>query len=470
VSSQPTLATGNCESVHQDTALTEKVSPKEMISYGLGCGASGVTQFAVSSFSTFFFTDIAGIGAAAVGLILMVGRIFDFFADFTMGAIIDRTNSRWGKVRPWFLWSAIPFSLGLMLLFTMPNFSSETAKVVYAFFTYNFATVICFTMYMIPQNAFLAMATSIQFERSKLEISSGIVIMGFMLVIGFVINPLVEAFGGGKSGWFATFAILSVVILIFHIIAFAGTKERVKAPAKPKINFTNFKDELTCLLKNKYWIMLVARTFLVSMNTGMVALVYYTKYVVMDMGVLGYMFALTMAPTIAGLVLSPIVIKKFGKRNVSLGGALLTVISYLGIIAIPGSWVLYIGLALSSFAQAAMTSTQNSMIADTVEYGEWKTGVRTVGFSYSVFNMVQKFGQAVQAAFFGLLLAIGGYISVEGAVQPESAIAMIKASFIYIPLISAALQAIILYFYKLEKEYPQIIAELNARKANEECQ
>jgi len=469
LSSQVTLAAGKCDNGQTDLALTEKVSPKEMISYGLGCGASGITQFAVSSFSTFFFTDIAGIGAAAVGLILMFGRLFDFFADFAMGAIIDRTNSRWGKVRPWFLWSSVPFSIGLILLFSMPNFSSETYKIAYAFFTYNFATVICFTMYMIPQNAFLAMATSIQFERSKLEISSGIIIMGFMLVIGFVINPLVETFGGGKTGWFSTFAILSAVILIFHLIAFAGTKERVKVTAKPKISFANFKEEIGSLLKNKYWLMLVARTMLVSMNTGMVALVYYTKYVLMDMGVLGYMFFLTMAPTIVGLVLSPVVIKKFGKRNVSLGGALLTVFSYLGIIAVPGNTVFYIGLALSSFAQAAMTSTQNSMIADTVEYGEWKTGIRTVGFSYSVFNMVQKFGMAAQAAFFGVLLAIGGYVSVEGAAQPASAIAMINVAFIYVPLISAAVQAIILYFYKLEKEYPQIIAELNARKANAEC-
>lgn len=452
-----------------DLALTEKVSPTEMVSYGLGCGASGITQFAVSSFSTFFFTDIAGIGAAAVGLLLMVGRIFDFFADFAMGAIIDRTHSRWGKVRPWFLWSAVPFSVGLALLFTMPNFSSDSAKIAYAFFTYNFATVICFTMYMIPQNAFLAMATSIQFERSKLEISSGIIIMSFMLVIGFVINPLIETFGGGKTGWFIAFALLSGAVLILHLIAFAGTKERVKVAAKPKISYGNFKEEIGSLLRNKYWLMLVVRTLLVSMNTGMVALVYYTKYVLMDMGVLGYMFALTMGPTIAGLVISPIVIKKFGKRNVSLGGALLTVLSYLIIIVIPGNVVFYVGLALSSFAQAAMTSTQNSMIADTVEYGEWKTGIRTVGFSYSVFNMVQKFGMAVQAAFFGFLLALGGYISVEGAAQPESAISMIKAAFIYIPLISAAIQAVILYFYKLEKEYPQIIAELNARKASPEC-
>jgi GPH family glycoside/pentoside/hexuronide:cation symporter len=288
-----------------------------------------------------------------------------------------------------------------------------------------------------------------------------------MLVIGFVINPMIEYFGGGKGGWLAAFTVLSSFILILHLISFAGTKERVKSVAMPKMQIGGLKKDIASVLKNKYWVMLVVRTFLVSMNTGMVALVYYTKYIIMDMSVLGYMFGLAMAPTILGLAVSGFVIRKFGKRHVALGGALLTVASYLGMVFVDSNIALYIGLALSSFAQAAIVSTQNSMIADTVEYGEWKTGIRTVGFSYSFFNMIQKLGQAFQAAFFGALLAFAGYLSTEGAVQPDSAITMIKTTFVYIPLVSSALQAVILCFYDLDNIYPQIISDLAERKGKE---
>lgn len=178
---------------------TSKIKFSEKLGYGVGDMASNLVWMSAATFLTFFYTDVVGLSAAAVGTLLLIARVFDGFVDIGVGALVDKTKSRHGKARPWLLWLAIPFGLSGILLFTAPDFG-PTGALIYAYVTY-FLVNIIYSAINVPYGVLNSMITQEPYQRSLLNIFRMVMALTASVAVTSLTNPMVEAFGGGKSGW-----------------------------------------------------------------------------------------------------------------------------------------------------------------------------------------------------------------------------------------------------------------------------
>lgn len=451
--------------MNEEMKLTEKVSVKEIAAYGCFNAGNSVYSYLLNSFGNYFYTNVVGIDALLTGSFMTAVKIIDFITDILLGSLIDGTKNKSGeKIKPWLKRSLIPCSVGIVLLFSAP-FAEGAAKIIWAIATYFLATSICFTMSTIPFQSFVSVATSDRFSRSKMEITGAVVAMAVSMGSGFVIEPLTAALGGGRRGWFIAAVILAVVVFIVHLIGFLGLQERVhvEKPAMEKLSFGQTMTQVGYLLKNRYWVLMALFTAVTSLSTMMASMMYYVQYIVRDFAVFGYMTVLNMAPTILMLFAAPFIIKKFGKVMVIRVGMACMIIGF-GIMWFVGGTSIYIGLPIAAFGMGGGSATMFSFVADAIDYGEYKFGVRNEGLAFSLFTSVQKLAQAAASLVLGILLTWGAFNAAE-MVQTEKALLAIKIAFLGVPLIIAVLNLIISFFLNVEKKYPNMAEDLQKLRA-----
>ena len=420
----------------------------ERFSYGCGDFGCNIIYTAMSAFLLFYYTDYAKVSALAVGTIMMVSRIFDGISDIIMGVIVDRTKSRFGKARPWLLRMCIPFAISGILLFSVPTSWAATPKLVYVFITYNLVSTVIYTAINVPYSALNALMTQDPYERSVLSIFRNLLATAGTLIINTFTLPLVEKFGNDASAWTKTFCVFGLVAVAAFLINFFGTKERVKpasAGEDGKVEDVPFKEGLKALFKNKYWIMMtgmLALFFLMySVNGG--ATVYYAKDILGDRNLVS---------TINGIF------------NVFAIGLVLDIIGMLLLNFAGGSMAgIVVSSVIRGIGNACGGATMWAMVSDTIDYGEWKTGYRTEGLVNSACSFGYKIGNGIGSALLGMILEIGGYVG-DAAVQSASALLSIEVCFVWIPIAVYACGLLIMKFWKLDKEFPQIIADLKARQ------
>jgi len=437
-----------------------RISLGEKLAYGIGDFGSNMVYANVAAFLTFFYTDIVGISGAVIGSIILFSRLFDGFSDVAMGYIVDNTNHRFGKARPWILRSAIPLAFTLVLLFSLPGFG-KIGTAVYLFIMYNLLTTVFYTMYSIPHGTQVALITQDQYERSLLNISrmvSGTI--GALLVNILTVN-LVNQFGGGVAAWRKVFVIYGIIAAAAIILSFYFTKERVASKKAVKEKIT-LKAGFNALLSNKYWRLVL---LLGILTYGIMALsginIYYVTYILGNQRAMGTLMIFYFASSIAGMIVMMPIIKKLGKRNTVFVGFVIYLIGTIIILINPNAESnVYAGLFVKGLGFAPLVGSLPSFIVDTIEYGEWKTGIRNEGLVYSSESFGQKFGNGLSSAMLGWLLALSGYVGGSG-IQTESSTSVIIALFTYIPLILYAFAVIVLMFYKLDKEYNKILYELH---------
>ncbi|MBL8967575.1 MAG: MFS transporter [Spirochaetaceae bacterium] len=440
----------------------QKIGFGEKVGYGLGDFASNLVWGAVGSFMVFFYTDIAGIAAAAIGTVMLISRIFDGFSDILMGIVMDKTKSRHGKARPWLLWMAIPYGVSAVLLFTVPPFG-ETGKIIYAFVTYNLATTVIYTAINIPYGAMTALITQDQYQRTVINIFRMVFAMVGALFVNMATVPLVGAMGGGATGWQRAFMVYGAVGAVIFMMCFFSTRERVK-PAQAEKAVVPVKEGIKALKYNKPWMIMLALGLCVFIGQGLGgANIYYAQYILGDAGKMSLLMMAQFLPLIVGLFAMAPVIKRHGKRNTALAGSVIGIGGSLVQIAAPTSFVpVLVGMAIKGFAMAPLAGTVFAMIADTIEYGEWKSGVRTEGLVYSAASFGGKVGSGVGVGMVGWILAWGGYVA-GAPTQSANALFAIKAMFLYIPVAISAITILLLLAYKLDKQYPMIVEELHRR-------
>ena len=392
----------------------------------------------------------------------------------------------------WILRLVIPYAIGTVLLFAVPTGWTQTAKLIYIFFSYNLAFTVLFTGINLPYATLTALMTQNQYERSVLSIFRMILATTGTLIITNLTLPLVQAFGNNASAWtkaFAVFGVLAVPVVEFFgngahawtytfivfgileiitfMITFLGTKERVGNDLESKKENLPVKDGFKALVKNKYWFMATLNLILIFIAQGVngSAEVYYTKNVLGNSNLIGTFSVALQVTQIICMLFIAIFVKKYGKRNVLMAGAAIMIIGY-GIMAVAGTSVpvLIIGCAARGIGNAGISACMFAMVTDTIEYGEWKTGVRTEGLINSAASFGQKLGNGLSTVLLGVILNIGGYVG-SAKVQTSGALAAIKAGYIYVPIILTVIQIVVLYFYHLDKEYEGILADLNGRKA-----
>ncbi|MCM3784579.1 MFS transporter [Neobacillus mesonae] len=441
-----------------------KLSFLEKFGYGMGDFTTSVVFTAISVYLSFFYTDIIGLSAAAVGTLMLITRVADAFFDIGVGVLVDKTKSKHGKARPWMLWIGAPFGIATILLFFVPDLG-PTGTLIYAYVTYLLVNIF-YSAINIPYGVMNAMITQEPYQRTLLNIFRMFLAFVGAAIITYIAMPMIDAFGGGRTGYAITFGIFGVVAPFLYLFTFLTTKERVKPTVVQKE--IPFNRGIKALFRNKYWIILVFLSIIMYASNAITngLNVYYAKYLFGDEALVGTLGLAGLLPLLVALPISTPLIKKFGKRNAALAGLILSIAGYVLIWIAPDNFGMVLaGLILKTFAIGPLAGTTNAMLADTIDYGEWKTGARTEGLVYSASSFGMKVGTGLGGAAIGWALALASYDG-KLAVQPDSAIAAIKGMYIFVPLVLTLIQIVLLAMYTLDKKHRRIMDELNSMSSN----
>lgn len=444
----------------------EKIGVGEKIAYGGGDLASNLILVLTSTFVTFFYTDALGLNAAIIGTIMMLSRVFDGFTDIFMGFIMDQVKSKHGKARCWLLWLAIPIALAMVLVFLVPNIG-ETGKYIYVAITYNLVTTFLYTMINIPYGALTSLMTRDQNQRTVINIFRMFMAQVGSLIINAFTLPFINAVGGStqQRSWIIVSVIYGVVAAALFFACFAMTKERVQISSQQKESIP-LGESFRLIIQNNYWLVIVGIwvAFALGMGMGMSVATYYAKYILGDENLSGFLSAISLIPVLACMPLVAPLSKKFGKRNVALVGSIISLVGQAAMLISPRSfsWLIVCNV-IKGVGQAALTGTLFAMVADTIEYGQWKTGKRVEGMLYSSTTFGAKIGAGVGMAIALAILGSAGYDGMA-AVQTETALSAIEKLYLLAPLVFLIATPILYWFYKLDKIYPQVMKDLEERE------
>ncbi|MEP6618396.1 MAG: MFS transporter [bacterium] len=483
---------------------TAKLSFAEKAGYSLGDAAANFVFMTMILFQLNFYTDTLGITAAAAGTMLLVGRLWDAFFDPMMGVLADRTNTRWGKFRPWVLWTAIPWGIVMVLAYTVPDFP-PMGKLVWACLT-NILLMTLYSMNNTPYSAMSGVMTGDVNERTSLSSYRFVAAMLAQLIVGGFTLPLVAKFGHGDSakGWQLTMTLWACVCVVCFIITFATTKERIVPEPKQS---SDAKGDFRSLLTNGPWIAMFVLTLahfvFVAMQGG--TTFYFFQYYVDKDALFAFLQNHGMAMTstggvwnslldklglvlnadrsnvssvgfslfnisskivtVVGVVSSVYLSMKFGKRAVAIVGFSLATILMAGFIMLPAD---AIGATfLLEWARALCYAPTIpliwAMFADVADYAEWKTSRRTTGVIFATILFALKTGLSLGGAIAGWLLAGYGYKA--NVAQTPSALLGIRMTISIYPAIFLTIVVGCLFFYKITKKLNlQIQDELAERR------
>jgi GPH family glycoside/pentoside/hexuronide:cation symporter len=438
---------------------TEQLSFREKLGYGLGDTASNFFFQVFNLFLMYYYTDIFGLAPAAVGAMFLVTKVIDAISDPVMGLIADRTNSRWGKYRPYLLWGAIPYGLCGYLMFAGPELS-DTGKLVYAYATYT-AMMLAYTVVNVPYSALMGVISPSSIERTK--VASYRFVCAFLAgwLIATFVGPLKNLLGGGDEamGFRLTMIIFAIASILLFWVTFATTKERVIA--EPTRN-TNVRLDFKALLSNGPWLVLFLSAIVTLMNIAVRngSLLYYFKYYVGDDGTPLFLIfdktavflSLGLVTMVLGISMTRWLAEHFEKRVLMIMLTLLNAASMAAFFFIPPEqyWLMVLVNCLGSFVIGPTPALVWSMYADCADYGEWKSGRRITALVFSTVQFAQKMGLAVGAGLLGLVLGAFGFVANESQ-SPESLMG-IRMMFSVLPAALAIMGAVFIFFYRIDRE------------------
>lgn len=437
-----------------------------IIGYSLGDVANNFAFAMGALFLLSYYTDVAGVGAAAAGALLLGVRFFDAFADLLAGRVVDSVNTRWGKFRPFLLFASIPLMVISVLVFYVPSSLSHTGKVIYATITYA-GLGLFYSLVNIPYGSLATAMTQDPLSRARLGAGRSIAASLTFVVLAFVIGSQIG--GSDVASVQATYlhytTMLAIAGLVLYFLCFKSTKENViRTVAQPALGVS-----LRTVKKNHALIMLcggalfmLTATFAVT-ATGM----FYVRYVVGDPSLFTVMVLVQMfIGSVLPAFFVPSLVRRFGKKNTFLIGASISFIGYLLFFFLSGFnfFVAMAGLCVASIGMGFAMTVMWALEADTVEYGEYQTGIRIEGLTYSLFSLTRKCGQAIGGSIPAFIMGAAGYIA--NAEQTEEVIFSIRASIALLPAGAIAVSFLIMLFYPLtDAKFAQIMKEITARRA-----
>lgn len=444
-------------------AQLKPLKMREKICYGFGGMGNAIILAVVSTFLMFFYTDVIGLSASIIGTLMLVSKVFDGISDLVMGRIVDKTHSRFGKARCYLLWLSVPYAISGVLLFLLQPSWPDVVKYIWVFVTYNLTSTVFFTGVCVPYNAMNALMTSDQYDRGILGTTNVIGNVAGQLLVNSFMLKLVSFFGDNQTAWILATAVFGVIGIIAHLICFFQTTERNGIGSADDGNEPGFLESVKSLFRNKYWLivtgMAVIQYFLVGIS--MSSAMYFAKIVIGDENRVA---VVTNPMNYAQLVmyfLAFIFIKKLGKGGCFRTGFFIAAASYiLQVFAGSNVPLIILAGAIRGLGIGMAAACLGGMISDTIEYGEWKTGIRCVGVGNAANTFGQKIGNGIGTAAVGWLLAAAQY---TGEATPSATLA-IQTMYTYIPALCCIAIAILACFYNLDKIYPQIMEDLAARK------
>lgn len=491
------------------------LSVKEKVGYALGDTATNFVWRAVIVFLPIFLTDAAGIAPAAVGLMLLICRFWDGATDLAMGVVADRTETRWGKFRPWVLWTAVPFGILGVLTFTAPDFS-PAGRLAWAYATYS-ALIVLYTMSNVPYNSLMGVMSPSPAERGSISsyrfvfaFLGGLFLQGFTPSLLLALNDPAEvarraaeawaagglsvfagayyavldgigtffngAFWHGLYGdgpgfpYTASMTFFAVIAVVLFVVTFVTTRERVRpVVAQPSA----LRQDLVDLFRNGPWLVLfvVGILFVTFTTLKNGAIMYYFTYYVGSVELAGLFMVVGLLGAMVGSAVTGTLVRVMGKRRLMIYSIVLGVASSV-LLYLPGPddvGLMFVFSTLTEFSTGPMVTLFFAMLADTADYSEWKTDRRATGLFYSAGTVAMKFGSGVGGALTGVLLGVFGYAAAQdgaAVAQGADAIQGIRLLISVLPAAVALLMLGAFLFYKLdERLLGQIEADLEARRA-----
>lgn len=397
----------------------------------------------------------------------LVTKFIDGVSDLIVGYLIDKTNTRWGKSRPWILFGAIPFGVTAVLAFSVPDIG-QTGMLIYAYVTYILLST-SYTIVNIPMASILPALSENPHERTVLaSCRTFFSSVGSTVVSAFALT-LVDKFGNGNEalGFRIVMIIFGVIGCLVFFFCFFNTKERVMVQQEK----VSLKANISCLLHNGPWKLFALN--IVWFFGGYViqasAVIYYFTYVVQNTKMVQIVATITTLVPIVTNLLAPFLVKLTTKRNLMISGSVVhaggLLIIFFGGTNVP---VLIAGAVIAAAGYGLKGSMHFAMQPDPVDYGEWKSGVNTAGTLSAVNGFIGKVGMAIASSIGAALLQFGGFDASLTA-QTTTAQNYITSMYIWVPIVMNIATVITMLFYNLDKIYPQIIKELDERRAAE-CQ
>jgi GPH family glycoside/pentoside/hexuronide:cation symporter len=499
-------------------AEVQKLSVTEKVGYSLGDAAANFVFMTMILFQANFYTDVMGLAAGTAAIILLVARLWDAFFDPVMGALADRTRSRWGRFRPWILATALPWGIVMFLAYTTPSGWSSQSIVIYALVT-NMLLMTLYSANNMPYSALGGVMTGDAYERTSLNAYRFVAVnLAQLIVAGFTL-PLVAKFAASygigatarATGWQITMGIWAVVCVVFFLITFATTRERVEATVEHR---SSLKQDFADLLANRPWLVMFVMTLIhftilslrggafynyyhyyadkgamydwlekLHLTTGPVAegaapggILEFLGWVVhADRSNLAGSNVADVAQSvinviekvvfIAVILLSPMMSKAYGKKAIAVVGfALTTIVSALFYLLAPNQigWMVALTIA-GGITYGPTIPVLWAMFADVADYGEWKNGRRTTGIIFATIGFALKAGLSLGA--FVLLMLLSSYGYAPNQEQGPEALQGIRLAASIYPAILFAVCTVLLTIYQINKRLTlQIASDLAGRR------
>lgn len=431
-----------------------------------GRGASLAVNVVILGYLTFFCTNMLGMSATTVGTLLLASKLFDGVTDLIAGMIIDKTNTRLGKARP-YEFSILAVWICTILLYACPDLGM-TGKCIWIFVMYAFVNSVFATLLNSSESVYLCRAFRYEEDRVKVASINGIVIMLCCTIVSVVFPILMGTLGTVKAGWIPMVAIIAVPFMLIGILRFLLVKETVVVDKEkaPQLKAVDFVDGL----KSNIYIYILfgaaVLTFIAS-NIGTAVGSYYFTYIVGDIGKLSVIGLLSLATPIA-IILMPVIMKKVSIPNLMaiaslLGAAGCLVKGFAG----ANMTLQVIGNLMVVISVLPMSYYGPLLVIHIMDYHEYKTGKRVEAVFGSIYGLATKIGSGLASGLVGVIMGATGFDGLA-ATQTDSALSAIVGLYGWIPGIMLLITAVLMFFFKLEKKLPEVHAELESRKTNAE--
>ncbi|SDL81987.1 cytidylate kinase family protein [Tessaracoccus oleiagri] len=445
---------------------TGTLSRGKVFAYSLGDVANNLSFMMTSMFLMVYMTDIAGLSAGVAGTIYGITKIWAGAADLIAGQTVDRINTRWGRLRPWLLFGSTPLAIVFVLLFSAPAGLSPALTVAWIFL-FDALFQLAYSFVNIPYGSLSAAMTQDSVDRSKLSGARSIASAVTGVLLSAVVAPQFNDTTGDdvRLRFTLTTIALAVLAVILYLICFKNAREVVPRSAT-KISL---KRTMTMIRQNRPLIVLCLGAFflLASIFTMNAVGMYYARYV---LGNAAWYTFLALAQTVGTVIVAslvPGITTRFGKRNGYVGAAVVITIAFVLIYFVPDGNLVFAIVAwfLFGLGSGGTNALMFSMQADTVDFGEWKTGLRAEGGSYSILSFIRKTGQGVGGWAGAAVIGAFGYVG-GAEVQSESALQGIRLATGILPAGLAILALVVMLWYNLSvDEHRGIVRELNTRRS-----
>jgi glucuronide carrier protein len=441
-----------------------KLRAPEYLGYAAGDAANNLTFSMISAFLLIYYTDVAGIAAGTAGTIFLLVRIWGGFTDLFAGRVVDETSTRWGKFRPYVLFGSVPLLVLLVVVFSIPSGLSDNGKLIWACASYALFQL-AYSFVNIPYGSLSAAMTQEPDERAKLSTGRMVAASLIILMIAVVVSPQISGGGDLQSSLTSTTIVFAIIGFGFYLWCFGTSREAVQRDVEK----VTLRETVDMIRSNRPLIMLCGASLLFL--SGQFALqtvaVYYARDVLGNADLYIVLTVVQTAGSIVAAVAVPKAIEAAGKKRTYIAAALIGMLGAVGVAVAPGGTPA-IGIAcfgLTGFGLGVINTLIFAFQADTVDYGEWTSGIRAEGASYSVLSFTRKAGQGIGGALAAYTIGIGGYVSGSTS-QTDDAVSSIRVAAGAIPAIATLAAAGVMLAYPLtEKAFRNLVAELAERRA-----